>query len=384
MAMTAMATIIKPGSKILVGLSGGVDSTVASLLLKEQGWQVTGLSLLFSDAGLTALEDARFLSDQLAIPWSSMDVRQTFNAQIVDAFCAAYQAGQTPNPCIFCNPRIKMAALLREADRIGCLHIATGHYARIVQNPDNGRLALARSSEDWKDQSYFLYRLSQEQLARLVFPLAGLDKASVRARAAQAGLLGQRGEALAHRPDSQDICFIPNNDYAQFIADHVPESWKDAPNSPFLPGPVIDRSGRQIGTHDGLIRYTVGQRKGFHVRTTDRLFVIAKIPDSNSLLVGPYEDVLQREILVGDVVLSYLDAITPGEVLDARIRNSAREAPCLVYPLPDGRLRVLFETPVAAPAAGQSCVFYRGGIIQAGGIILPRSAGESTAIARQE
>jgi tRNA-uridine 2-sulfurtransferase len=375
-----MAATTKPQTRILVGMSGGVDSTVASLLLQRQGWQVEGLSLLFSDAGRPGLADAEAACRQLAIPWHISDVRTEFRETIIRDFVDSYQAGRTPNPCVLCNPQIKFATLLREAERLSCDFVATGHYAAIVHVPaptgetagsgTGYRLALARSAQDWKDQSYFMYRLSQDQLHHLVFPLAGMSKSGTRQIAAEAGLLADDGARIAVKPDSQDVCFISDGDYAAYIRTYGPDLGTSIFPDPFEPGPVVNKSGQQIGTHRGLIHYTVGQRKGFEVKTTDRLFVLAKDPASNSLVVGLHEQLLTQEITIGDPVYSGLTEIRGGERLEARVRNSAHEVPCRVYPLEKGQIRVVFDHPVARPAPGQSCVFYQDGVIQAGGIIL--------------
>jgi tRNA-uridine 2-sulfurtransferase len=355
--------------KILVGMSGGVDSTVASLILARQGWQVSGLSLLTSATGSQNLEDAEAVCRQLGIAWHFLDVSTFFHDKIIRSFIDSYMAGLTPNPCVICNAEIKFLHLLEAAERLGCEAVATGHYARIVRMPQTGRLALGKTTDSWKDQSYFLYRLTQQQLERLVFPLAGLDKATVRHMAGQADLLGKDGGSIADRPDSQDICFINDGDYADFI---IKELGKDPAHllaDLAQPGPVINHSGQTIGSHRGLIHYTVGQRKGFSVQTTERLFVVEKCPESNSLVVGSYSEILRQEIHVEKTVYSGLREMIEGEKLEARIRNSAREVPCRVYPEGQDSLRVVFDQPVAAPAPGQSCVFYREGVIMAGGVI---------------
>jgi tRNA-uridine 2-sulfurtransferase len=377
-----MAATNNPPARILVGMSGGVDSTVASLLLQRQGWQVEGFTLLLSDAGQSGLADAEAVCRQLAIPWHCCDERAAFRDTIIRYFVESYQSGQTPNPCVLCNQQVKFAILLREADRLGCRFVATGHYSKIVRVPgltgeaddavSGSRLALARSTQDqdWKDQSYFMYRLSQEQLSRIVFPLAGMNKAETRQIAADAGLLGKDGSDMASKPDSQDVCFVAGGDYATYIQEYLHNANLSAFYDAFASGPVVNRSGQQIGTHRGLIHYTIGQRKGFDVKTTDRLFVLAKDPISNSLIVGTHDQLMTNEITLGDLVYSGLAEIKGGEALEARVRSSAREVPCRVYSQESGQLKVVFDIPVAQPAPGQSCVFYRNGVIQAGGIIL--------------
>ena len=363
-------TPINPGrGKVLLGMSGGVDSSVASFLLQREGWEVTGLSLLTCDAGKPGLEDAEAVCRSLGIPWQMTDVRTEFRNTVIRDFIAGYLQGRTPNPCILCNPTIKFAVLAREADRLGCQAIATGHYARITRVPDSGRLALARTDAGLKDQTYFLYRLSQAQLGRMIFPLAGLDKPAVRRIAAEQQLAGRHGQPVAAKPDSQDNCFVPDGDYASYIRAELAAQGDETGLRLTEPGPVVNMSGEQVGTHKGLIHYTLGQRKGFQVQTIERLFVVGKNPAANSLTVGSYAQVLRRTILVVDPVYSGLAAIAPGERLMAKIRNSAREVPCRVDPLADGSLLVTFDQPAAAPAAGQSCVFYRDGLIMAGGFI---------------
>lgn len=355
--------------KILLGMSGGVDSSVAAFLLQQQGWEVNGLSLLTDEATRSSIQDAEAISRQLGITWELLDIREKFRQLVVDDFIKAYTSGRTPNPCVVCNPLVKFNALLAAADRLGCVAVATGHYASIQRVGATGRLALAKTEAGLKDQTYFMYRLSQEQLAKIIFPLAGMDKPAVRAIAAQAGLTGSHGSDLARKPDSQDCCFIPDGDYASYIESVLQQTGDPAMQQLTKPGIVLDTSGHPVGTHKGLIHYTLGQRKGFQVQTTERLFVIDRDPVKNTLTVGPFTAVLRQEIKVIEPVYSGLAAIQPGERLEARIRNSAQEASCRVYPQHDGSLQAVFDQPVSAPAPGQSCVFYRDGLIMAGGFI---------------
>ncbi|MEA4888299.1 MAG: tRNA 2-thiouridine(34) synthase MnmA [Clostridiaceae bacterium] len=357
------------GKSVLLGMSGGVDSSVASLLLRRQGWQVRGLTMITHDGGFAAAEDARAVCDTLSIPLLVVDVREAFRRLVVDDFISAYLMGLTPNPCIRCNPAVKFSLLIREADRLGCSAIATGHYAGIRRNPATGRLALLKTPSGRKDQTYFLHRLDQSQLNRLTFPLEGLQKPAVRQIAAEYGLSGQDGSSLAVKPDSQDICFIPDGNYTDFIRRELLRHGPSDALKLTEPGKTVDINGKTIGSHQGLIHYTVGQRKGFQVRTTDRLFVIGMELSSNTLIVGPYEQVLKKQIRVGEIVYSGAESFKAGDRLLARIRSSAREMPCQVEPEPDGDLAVTFEQPVSAPSPGQSCVFYDRDLIMAGGII---------------
>ena len=357
-----------PG-RILLGMSGGVDSSVAAFLLKQQGWEVVGLTLLTHDGGRGAAEDASSVCSQLGLAWHLADVREKFAQIVIKDFIEGYLAGRTPNPCVICNPAIKFVTLYEEAARLSCSAVATGHYAAVGRNPENGRLALSKTEAGLKDQTYFMYRLNQEQLRRLIFPLSGLDKARVRQIAANAGLLGSLGGKIAEKPDSQDNCFIPDGNYAEYIEKYLSSKANVAKYNQIFPGPVVNMLGQQIGTHQGLIHYTFGQRKGFQVQTTERLFVIGKIPATNSLIVGLHDQVMRSQIWISEPVLSGLAVMESGKRLEARIRNSAREAPCTVFPVDDKLWRVVFDQPVSAPAPGQSCVFYKNCLIMAGGFI---------------
>ncbi|NLO36855.1 MAG: tRNA 2-thiouridine(34) synthase MnmA [Clostridiaceae bacterium] len=352
---------------VIVGMSGGVDSSVASLLLREQGYSVSGVFLLTDDSSAQALADSRAVCRQLEIPLKEIDIRTRFRTWVVDTFVDAWLAGLTPNPCVLCNPTVKFSLLREAADQLGARWIATGHYASVRQTPEN-RLGLVQTGAGQKDQTYFLYRLGQDLLARLLLPLADWQKEAVRAKAGAAGLTDAGGHNLGQKADSQDICFIPDGDYPGLVRREA-ERRGLATSSWFEPGPVVDLAGKTIGQHKGLLHYTVGQRKGFEVRTTERLFVLARRPASNTLVVGPYSHLYHKQIRLTDVVWSGAKSLKAGQPVLARVRSSAVKAPAQVWPQPDKSLRVVFEQPVAAPTPGQSGVLYEDRLILAGGII---------------
>ncbi len=368
MLMTRPEQSCKTIKKVVVGMSGGVDSSVASLLLQQQGFDVTGLTLVTHDGAQAAIDDAAAICRHLGIEHIVADVRRIFQERVIDDFVDAWVNGLTPNPCVRCNPSVKFSILQEQAGRLGGL-MATGHYAAVEKIEQTGRLALTMTDSGQKDQTYFLYRLSQEQLSRLIFPLRHLKKDDVRSLAAAAGLAGGDRQALADKPDSQDICFINDRNYIRLIRDEVERRGMTDAARLLKEGPILDMDGREIGRHSGLLAYTIGQRKGFDVRTTERLFVIKKDAARNALVVGPYTAVLQETIMVSDVVYSGLASFQPGQACLARVRSSAQPVACRVFPQTDDRLAVHFSKPVAAPAAGQSCVFYANGIILAGGLI---------------
>ncbi|MGI6333577.1 MAG: tRNA 2-thiouridine(34) synthase MnmA [Saccharofermentanales bacterium] len=358
---------VNPG-RVLLGMSGGMDSSVAAFLLRSKGWEVLGLTLITHDQAGESLEDVQAVAHRLRISWRSHDVRQLFQKTVVDDFVENYTNGRTPNPCVICNPLVKFEMLSEIAAQLEVPIIATGHYAKI-HALDNGRFCLGKGFDTDKDQSYFMYRLSQKQLSQLIFPLGELSKSMVRKVAQEADLKSADGVFLADKPESQDCCFIPTGSYPDFIRQCFIEHGKDPFGQPFSSGPVVDTSGHQVGTHKGLIHYTIGQRKGFQVQTTQRLFVTGFDPGNNALIVGPFDTVLKKEIGVADPVYSGMSQLQKGERLTARIRYSAGEAPCRVYPLDNNSWRVVFDAPVAAPTPGQSCVLYRDGLIMAGGFI---------------
>lgn len=358
------------GGGVLLGLSGGVDSAVAALLLKRSGHTVRTLYLLTDDSGAQAAEDAAQLARQLDLPFEVRDVRKTFAETVVTAFVRAYAAGRTPNPCVLCNAEIKFAGLLAAADEQGCRRIASGHYAAVQRHPVSGRIALRRGVAGVKDQTYFLYRLSQEQLQRLILPLAERSKDEVRALAASSGLRSSGGLSLAAKPDSQDICFLPAGDLFAWLENAIRR--RDLPDERALleAGPVLDAEGRLLGRHDGLLRYTFGQRKGFDVPTTERLYVLGTDPSRRVLIVGSRGQLRRRTVDLDDVVYSGAEVLLPGSRVLGRIRSSRQAAPATVAASGDDRLSLRFDAPVSAPAAGQSAVLLdEAGFVLAGGVI---------------
>lgn len=345
-------------------MSGGVDSSLAAALLVEQGYQVTGVTLHLwaeeedfrpaptSCCSLEAVEGARRVCQQLGIPHYVFNFREEFRRLVVEEFIREYGRGRTPNPCLACNRWIKFRLLLERARRLGFSYLATGHYARIRRSEEGYHLWRGRDRR--KDQSYVLYMLGQAELAHLLFPLGEMTKAEVRREAARRGL------ATAGRPESQEICFIPDGDYRRFLSARLPAQ----------PGPILDLSGRVLGTHRGLACYTVGQRKGLGLSGQPHpLFVVALRPEENALVVGPEEALLSPVLEAGDV--SFVSGKWPEEPLrvEAKVRYRTPESPAWLFPLEEGRVRVEFDTPQRAITPGQAVVFYRGEEVLGGGII---------------
>lgn len=337
--------------KVLVGLSGGVDSSVTVRILQEQGFAVQGAVIRFSPAHDAAVAAAQETGAKLGVPVHVIDAGEEFDREVVTPFCRSYCAGSTPNPCILCNPAVKFRLLLRKADELGCKFIATGHYARVeVCSDGNSRLCTAESTA--RDQSYMLYRLPQEILSRLILPLGDFEKDDVREIARDIEL------ACADAPDSMEICFIPDGNYAEFIRARG-----------FTPktGRFIGPEGEDLGEHAGVDHYTVGQRKGLGIAAGRPLFVKAILPDGNVQLAesgGEYSS----SMVVSDVVTPDGAPLADGDYR-VKVRSAAQAVSCRVAGQPDGTLIVTFPEPVRAPAPGQSAVFYRGGFVFGGGFI---------------
>lgn len=354
--------------RVVVGMSGGVDSSVAAYLLKKQGYEVTGVTMqIWQDedaaaaaenggcCGLSAVDDARRVAQMLDIPYYVMNFREDFKKYVIDYFVEEYLNGRTPNPCNACNRYVKWESLLRRSLQIGADYIATGHYARVEQLA-NGRYAVKNSVTAAKDQTYALYALTQEQLARTLMPIGDYTKDEIRRIAAEAGL------PVAHKPDSQDICFVPDGDYAAFLdreaGDRVPG-----------PGNFVSMDGEVLGTHRGITHYTIGQRKGLNLAMGHPVFVAAIRPEKNEVVIGEDADIRSNVIIcehVNYMAMENLDA--PRRAL-AKIRYAHEGSPCLLEKLPDGRVKCTFDEPVRAATPGQAAVFYEDGYVLGGGII---------------
>lgn len=355
--------------KVVVGMSGGVDSSVAAWLLKEQGYDVIGVTMqIWQDedtgiqemeggcCGLSAVDDARRVAMDLGIPYYVMNFKKEFKNQVIDYFVQEYMEGRTPNPCIACNRYVKWESLLHRSLAIGADLIATGHYARIEELP-GGRFALRQSVTAAKDQTYALYNLTQEQLKRTLMPVGSYHKEEIRDLAKKLGL------PVAHKPDSQEICFIPDHDYAAFIEEYTGKTLPE--------GNFVDREGNILGRHKGISHYTVGQRKGLNLSMGHPVFVMAIRPETNEVVIGENEDVFTDVVRCRKLNWMAFEGLF-GEEREvwAKIRYSHKGAPCRIREIGEDLVECRFAEPVRAATPGQAVVFYAGDYVAGGGTIL--------------
>lgn len=354
--------------KVAVGMSGGVDSSVAAYLLKEQGYDVIGVTMqIWQDedplqmaenggcCGLSAVDDARRVADMLEIPYYVLNFKREFKENVIDYFMDEYMHARTPNPCIACNRYVKWEALLNRAMELGCDYIATGHYARVCKL-DNGRYALKKSATARKDQTYALYNLTQEQLSKTLMPVGEYEKEEIREIAEKIGLL------VANKPDSQEICFIPDNDYAGYI--------KRETGKEFLQGNFVDLNGKILGKHKGIIHYTIGQRKGLGLSLGAPAFVVDIRPETNEVVIGTNEDTFHDCLLANQVNFMSISELVGERNVIAKIRYSHQGAPCKIKMTGDDMLACQFEEPVRAITPGQAVVFYEDDVVVGGATIL--------------
>ena len=348
--------------KVIVGLSGGVDSTVAAYLLKEQGYDVVGVTMEMwpGEGSQKAIEDAARVAKAIGIPFEVLDFKKEFRECVVNDFMEQYQKGLTPNPCIVCNRLVKGQALLDKAHEMGAEHIATGHYARIEKHPKTGRYAVRNSATAVKDQTYALYRLTQEQLQAMLLPIGEYAKEEVRQIAEKIdGFVAKKG-------DSQDICFIPDGDYAAFIEREGGYKGK--------PGDFVDMNGKVVGKHKGLIHYTVGQRKGLGLSLGKPVFVYGVDPEKNQVRLCDNQELFQTKLYAGNLAHMAYETFEDGMRFQAKIRYAHKAAWCTVKMVEDDILEVTFDEPQRAITPGQSLVLYDGEYVAGGGFVLPENA----------
>jgi tRNA-uridine 2-sulfurtransferase len=352
--------------RVVVAMSGGVDSSVAAALLKQDGYDVVGMMMrLWSEPGRgpdaplnrcctpDQMADARRVADALEIPFYVVDVKDVFRRRIVQFYIDQHALGRTPNPCVECNREIRFGFLLDRARALGADYLATGHYARVEETPDGFRLL--RAVDAAKDQSYVLHVLGQEELAQVLFPVGDYTKAEVRQVAAELGL------PVAQKSESMDLCFLGDGDYRRFLGEYAPQAIR--------PGPIVNSRGEVLGAHEGLPFYTIGQRKGLGLSSGEPLYVLHKDVTGNALVVGSRAELGQTELLVRDV--NWVAGVPPASTLHGgvKVRYKAAAAPGSVTPLSGGGARVLFDDFVFGATPGQAAVFYDGDAVAGGGII---------------
>jgi tRNA-specific 2-thiouridylase len=354
--------------KVMIGMSGGVDSSVAAAVLLEKGYDVIGVTMqIWPDMGeerkrteggccsLSAVDDARRVADKLGIPYYVMNFKDIFQEKVIDYFTSEYIIGRTPNPCIACNRFVKFDALLKKAVAMGIDYVATGHYARVEYDGERKRYLLKKSATDKKDQTYALYNLTQEQLSRTLMPIGDYEKDEVRKIAKKIGL------SVATKPDSQEICFVDDNNYGKFICENTDYEIK--------PGYFVDAQGNILGKHKGIVHYTIGQRKGLGIALGRPMFVVEIDAVNNRVVLGDEDDVFSKSLVAEDLNFISIESLQGELKVKAKIRYSAKEADAVITPLPNGEASVLFYEPQRAITPGQSVVFYDSDTVVGGGVI---------------
>ena len=348
-------------TKALIAMSGGVDSSVAAYLTMQEGFVCSGatMRLYNGEDGVCgsseAVNDARSVADRLGIPFYVFDNTEDFRCRVIDSFVSAYEQGLTPNPCIQCNRHLKFSRFLEQAQALGCEYIVTGHYACIRQDPATGRYLLCKAADSAKDQSYFLYALSQQQLAHIRFPLGSFTKDQIRSIALEQGFV------TARKRDSQDICFVPDGDYAAFLTRYTGKSYPC--------GDFLDIDGKIVGKHNGAVGYTLGQRKGLGLAMGAPVAVCGKNMAANTVNVGPDEGLVHTTLLAKDWFFFPFDSLAEPIRVKAKTRSRMVEQPATVYPEADGVCRVVFDEPQRAITPGQAVVLYDGDVVIGGGTI---------------
>lgn len=344
---------------VALGMSGGVDSSVSAYLLKEEGYNVIGINMsLWNDetkkyCNTKAIEDAKRVADKLNIPFYVVDLKKEFRENVIDYFIDEYLSGRTPNPCVACNKFIKFEAFYEKAKEFGADYIATGHYARIEDR--NGRKVIVKSEDDKKDQTYMMYNLKQYQLNRTLMPCGKYKKDHIRKIAEDIGL------EVHNKKDSQEICFIPDNDHGAFI--------KRVYKKSIEPGNFVDKEGNILGKHQGIIYYTIGQRKGLGLSMGKPVYVIDINPWKNEVVIGEEEDIFKTELLAKSTNFIPFDKLEGPMELQAKVRYSGKPSEALIVPLEDDKVKVIFKDKQRAITKGQSVVFYDKDMLVGGGVI---------------
>jgi len=336
-------------------MSGGVDSSVTAALLQKQGYAVEGVTLKLTTGLCCDIGSAQAVCGHLNIPHRMIDAQAEFSRDIISDFISEYRHGRTPNPCIKCNDLVKFHLLLHHARANGFDYLATGHYARIEYDPATARSLLKKGVDEQKDQSYFLYRLTQDQMTGVLFPLGGMLKTEVKTRARDLKL------PAAGRPESQEICFVPNNDYRSFLKEHSPET--------LLPGDIVMTDGKTVGKHDGIAFFTVGQRRKLGIAAGERLYVVRIDIDTNRVVLGTVSELQTNGMVVSNLNFIGIDKILSRMNVTVKVRYRSSCIPAVIEPLAVGTVRVVFEKQVQGVCPGQAAVFYDGDTVVGGGVI---------------